>query len=185
MTRTPREAYSIASERVTVDEEIRRCFEKNKVAVILPLVTQSGPTGFLFLGHKLNEEDYTAEELDLLRSLAAQIALAAENLELLDERLEKQKLEEQLGVARQIQEGLLPRKMPETPGLVLAAKIRFCLNVAGDYYDVIPLEDGRTLLAIGDVAGKGVGAALLMSNLQARCVFKPSRLCPPTRSWRK
>jgi sigma-B regulation protein RsbU (phosphoserine phosphatase) len=70
-------------------------------------------------------------------------------------------------VARKIQEGLLPGTLPSARGLELAARIRFCLDVAGDYYDVVPLRDGRTLLAIGDVAGKGVGAALLMANLQA------------------
>ncbi|MFH1277485.1 MAG: GAF domain-containing SpoIIE family protein phosphatase [Candidatus Eisenbacteria bacterium] len=157
----------IASDRVVLNEEQRRWFGATRAAVLLPLATQTGPVGFLLLGQKTNDEDYTPEELDLLRSLAAQIALVAENLGLLEERLEKQKLEEQLDVARRIQEGLLPRKLPETPGLEMAAKIRFCLDVAGDYYDVLPLPDGRTLIAIGDVAGKGVGAALLMSNLQA------------------
>jgi serine phosphatase RsbU (regulator of sigma subunit) len=155
------------SERAALDDDEKRRLEKSGAAVLLPLHTQSGRIGFLLLGHKTNGEDYSPEEMELLRSLGAQIALAAENLELFHEKLEKQKLEEQLGVARRIQEGLLPRALPEAPGLRLAARIRFCLDVAGDYYDVIPLRDGRTLLAIGDVAGKGIGAALLMSNLQA------------------
>lgn len=157
----------MASDRVVLDEDQRRWLGATRAAVLLPLATQTGPIGFLLLGEKTNDEDYSPEELDLLQSLAAQIALVAENLDLLEERMEKQKLEEQLGVARRIQEGLLPRTLPATPGLETAAKIRFCLDVAGDYYDVLPLTDGRTLIAIGDVAGKGVGAALLMSNLQA------------------
>ncbi|MBN1825401.1 MAG: SpoIIE family protein phosphatase [Candidatus Eisenbacteria bacterium] len=157
----------IASERIEIRDEHREWFAENRAAVLVPLATQSGLTGFLYLGPKRNGEDYAPEELDLLRSLAAQIALAAENIELLEQKIEKEKLEEQLSLARRIQEGLLPRNLPETPGLHIAARIRFCLNVAGDYYDVISLSGGRTLLAIGDVAGKGVGAALLMSNLQA------------------
>jgi len=157
----------LAGGRVELEPEEREWFTGRGAAVLLPLVTQSGPVGFLLLGAKTNDEDYAPEELELLRTLAAQIALVAENLDLLEEKLEKQKLEEQLLVARQIQEGLLPRELPHTPGLELAARIRFCLNVAGDYYDVIPLKNGNTLIAIGDVAGKGVGAALLMSNLQA------------------
>ncbi|RPJ45849.1 MAG: hypothetical protein EHM19_04865 [Candidatus Latescibacterota bacterium] len=157
----------VASGRVDLSDAQRRVLSPGSAAVILPLSAQSERIGFLLLGPKTNGEDYSPEELDLLRSLGAQIALAASNLELLEQKLEKQKLEEQLGVARRIQEGLLPRVLPKTPGLRVAAKIRFCLNVAGDYYDIIPLLDGRTLVAIGDVAGKGIGAALLMSNLQA------------------
>ncbi|MBM3319690.1 MAG: SpoIIE family protein phosphatase [Candidatus Eisenbacteria bacterium] len=157
----------VASGRVSMSEGERRCLSEERAAVLLPLFARSERIGFLLLGRKTNGEDYSPEELDLLRSLAAQIALAAENFELFEEKLEKQKLEEQIGVARRIQEGLLPRVFPETPGLRLAARIRFCLDVAGDYYDVLSLHDGRTLLAIGDVAGKGIGAALLMSNLQA------------------
>jgi serine phosphatase RsbU (regulator of sigma subunit) len=157
----------VASGRVALTEAERPLLAAGAAAVILPLSTQGRRIGFLMLGPKTNEEDYSPEELDLLRSLAAQIALAASNLELLEEQLEKRKLEEQLDVARRIQEGLLPRVLPKTPGLLIAARIRFCLNVAGDYYDILPLQDGRTLIAIGDVAGKGIGAALLMSNLQA------------------
>ncbi len=70
-------------------------------------------------------------------------------------------------VARDIQKGLLPGRIPDLSGLEVEALIRFCLEVAGDYYDIIPLDDFRTVLSIGDVAGKGVGAALLMANLQA------------------
>jgi len=157
----------VESGRIELDENQRSWFQSAKTAVLLPLATQSGPLGFLFIGQKENGEDYSPEELDLLRSLGAQIALVAENIELLQEKLEKQKLQEQMAVAREIQRGLLPEKLPETPGIRVAGRIRFCLDVAGDYYDVLPLGDGRTLVAVGDVAGKGVGAALLMSNLQA------------------
>lgn len=156
-----------ASGRIPLDETQRRLFRATCAAVLLPLGTNSGPIGFLLLGEKGNGEDYTPEELELLRSLAAQIALVAENLDLLEQKMEKQKLEEQIDMARKIQEGLLPRRLPDAPGLEPAAKIRFCMDVAGDYYDVQPLSGDRTLIAIGDVAGKGVGAALLMSNLQA------------------
>jgi sigma-B regulation protein RsbU (phosphoserine phosphatase) len=76
-------------------------------------------------------------------------------------------MEEELAIARSIQQGFLPRKIPDTPGLKVAAKSVFCLEVAGDYYDVISFKDTGTLLAVGDVAGKGAGAALLMANLQA------------------
>ncbi len=157
----------IASGKIILSPEQRDWFIRRKSAILLPLVTTSGLMGFLVISTKTNGEDFTAEELELLQSFSAQTALVAENLELLGEKLQKEKLEEQLRVARSIQEGLLPQRIPRVPGLEIAPLIKFCLDVAGDYYDVIRLEDGRVVLSIGDVSGKGVGAALIMANLQA------------------
>lgn len=157
----------IASGKIFLSPEQRDWFIRRKSAILLPLVTTSGLMGFLVISTKTNGEDFTSEELELLQSFSAQTALVAENLELLGEKLQKEKLEEQLRVARSIQEGLLPQRIPKVPGLEIAPLIKFCLDVAGDYYDVIRLEDGRVVLSIGDVSGKGVGAALIMANLQA------------------
>jgi sigma-B regulation protein RsbU (phosphoserine phosphatase) len=157
----------VASRKITLDRDLRDWLDARDVAVILPLSTQTELIGLLLLSSKTNGEDYTHEELRLLDSLAAQIAIVAENVELLEDKLEKQRLEEQLEIARHVQEGLLPKSLPRIQNLELAAKIRFCLDVAGDYYDVIPQENGSALLAVGDVSGKGVGPALLMANLQA------------------
>jgi len=157
----------IASGKILLSKEQEEWFVKRKSAILLPLITKSGLMGFLVISSKTNGEDFTAEELELLQSFSAQTALVAENFELLDEKLIKQKLEGQLKIAREIQKGLLPRNIPDRPHLEVEALIRFCLDVAGDYYDVIPLDNSRTLLSIGDVAGKGVGPAMLMANLQA------------------
>ena len=156
-----------ASGKVTLTRQQEEWFLSRKSAILVPLITNSGLVGFLVISSKTNGEDFTSEELDLLGNLSTQTALVAENLELLGEKLEMKKLEEQMSVARNIQKGLLPNRMPDIPGLEVEALIRFCLEVAGDYYDIIPLKDGRIVLSIGDVAGKGVGPALLMANLQA------------------
>ncbi|RPH96620.1 hypothetical protein EHM69_00855, partial [candidate division KSB1 bacterium] len=140
---------------------------QNGVAMILPLVTHGKLIGFLGLGTKKEEEDYAAEELRILNSLTTQVAIATENIRLLEENVDKRRLEEQLQIARRIQRGFLPRQIPATPGLEVAAVTRFCLEVAGDYYDIIALPNGETVMAVGDVSGKGAGAALLMANLQA------------------
>ena len=157
----------LASGRITLSKEQEEWFLERKSAILLPLTTNSGLVGFLVISSKTNGEDFTAEELELLSNLSAQTALVVENFELLDEKLIKQKLEEQIKVARDIQKGLLPGEIPRRPCLEVEALIRFCLEVAGDYYDVIPIDDHRTVLSIGDVAGKGIGPAMLMANLQA------------------
>jgi len=157
----------MASGRIILTREQEDWLLQRKSAILLPLSTKSGLVGFLVISIKTNGEDFTAEELDMLASFSAQTALVAENFELLNERLIKQKLEEQIRVARDIQKGLLPGEIPCRPGLDVEALIKFCLDVAGDYYDVIPLDEHRTVLSIGDVAGKGVGPAMLMANLQA------------------
>jgi serine phosphatase RsbU (regulator of sigma subunit) len=140
---------------------------QNNVALLLPMIAHGALVGFLGLGTKIQREDYAAEELRILDSLAPQVALASDNMRLLEENIGKQRLEEELAIARHVQEGFLPREIPQVHGLEIAAHMIFCYEIAGDYYDVIALEDGRTVLAIGDVSGKGAGAALIMANLQA------------------
>jgi sigma-B regulation protein RsbU (phosphoserine phosphatase) len=158
---------ALSGARVPMSEDEMNWLMRNRVALLLPMVTQGRLVGFLGFGMKVEREDYAPEELSMLSSLAPQVALASDNLRLIAENVEKRRMEEELQVARRVQERFLPKELPETPGLSIAAKSVFCLEVAGDYYDVIALPDGRTALAIGDVSGKGAGAALIMANLQA------------------
>ncbi|MBN1422929.1 SpoIIE family protein phosphatase [Candidatus Fermentibacteria bacterium] len=157
----------VASGRVPLTGDQREWLSQRDAALIVPLATVSGLRGILVVSARLEGDDYAPEELEILRVMATQIALVAETIELLEERVERQRLQEEIRLARQIQEGLLPGNLPVTPGLETAAHIRFSTDVAGDYYDVIPLDRDRTLVAVGDVTGKGMGAALIMSNLQA------------------
>ncbi|MBZ0265743.1 SpoIIE family protein phosphatase [bacterium] len=157
----------IASDRIHLSSEEKVWLTNNRVALILPMIAQSRMLGFLCLGFKEDRKDFAGEDLQILRSLANQVALAYENVRLIEENLVKRRMERELQIARNVQEGFLPQKIPNTPGLDVAARSRFCTEVAGDYYDVISTEDNRTLLAVGDVSGKGAGAALLMANLQA------------------
>jgi sigma-B regulation protein RsbU (phosphoserine phosphatase) len=159
------EAVSAGAVHLTPEEAT--WLKTHRIAVIVPLLIHGRLIGFLALGMKTEREDYAAEELRILNSLASQVAMASENIRLLEENVEKRRLEEQLQIARHIQRGFLPHELPPTPGLALAARSRFCLEVAGDYYDVIPLENRETVLAVADVSGKGACAALLMANLQA------------------
>jgi serine phosphatase RsbU (regulator of sigma subunit) len=158
---------ALASRRLRLTIEETAWLVERRIALILPLFTHARLIGFLGLGMKTEQDDYAAEELRILDSLASQVALASENIRLLEENVDKKRLEEQLEMARRIQHGFLPAQIPVTPGLEIAARTRFCLEVAGDYYDIISLPGGETVLAVGDVSGKGAGAALLMANLQA------------------
>jgi sigma-B regulation protein RsbU (phosphoserine phosphatase) len=158
---------AIGSGKMEIRDSEAAWLTERQVGLLLPMVLHQDLVGFLGIGLRTDKEDYDAEELHILNSLAPQIAIASENLKLLEENVVKRELEQQLQMARRIQQGFLPQQIPLTPGLEVAAVSRFCLDVAGDYYDVVPLKTGCTVLAIGDVSGKGAGAALIMANLQA------------------
>ncbi len=156
-----------AGGRTSFREGERDWFSLHQVALVLPMVTHSELIGFLGIGLKSERRDFEPADIEILQSLGNQIAVATDNIILLEENAEKRRMEAELSIARKVQEGMLPHDIPDTPGLQIAALSRFCTEVAGDYYDVIEVGDGRTVLAIGDVSGKGAGAALLMSNVQA------------------
>lgn len=123
--------------------------------------------GLIALGRKITETRYTAEEVSLLQTLANQCGVGAKNALLYQENLAKTVLEEELSVARRIQQQALPIRLPQTPRIHVAAMGVPSKFVGGDYYDCVELEDEQYLIAIADVAGKGVPAALLASMVQA------------------
>jgi len=109
------------------------------------------------------------EETDhlLLDALAKQVHASLENRYLHDQALEKQRIEQEMSVAASIQQKILPVGLPEIAGYDLFGTNIPSKSVGGDYYNCIPLHDGRFALIIADVAGKGVPAALLVSSLHA------------------
>jgi serine phosphatase RsbU (regulator of sigma subunit)/putative methionine-R-sulfoxide reductase with GAF domain len=106
-------------------------------------------------------------EIALFQRLADQAAIAIDRERLIREFVEKRKMEQQLNLARDIQTQLWPRSTPELPGYSLFGNSIPAFEVGGDYYDFIPLKDGRVALLMCDVSGKGVGAALIMASLRA------------------
>ncbi|MCS7082357.1 MAG: SpoIIE family protein phosphatase [Bacteroidetes bacterium] len=134
---------------------------------IVPIRLQDGPRGVLLVGPRAAGTPLEEAELRFLEAAAQLAGIALENTYLIETWLEKQRLDEELRLAQRIQQGLLPRKLPDIPGFELAAYAHSIRPVGGDYYDVLPLERERFLVAIADVTGKGVPAALLMANLQA------------------
>ena len=111
--------------------------------------------------HSFGEDD-----LRVLTALANVAAAKIENVRLLEESLEKRRMEEDMRMAAEIQTGLLPRGAPDIPGYELNGINQPCRTVGGDYYD-FATEGGSVFIALGDVSGKGTGAALLMTVLRA------------------
>jgi len=123
--------------------------------------------GCLALAAKRSGEPFGQEDRTLLGTVAGQLGLALENLALLEVARREARQARELEIARQVQQRLFPAQLPEAPGWQLAALCRPAQEVGGDYYDAFWTQDGRVALAIGDVAGKGVGPALVMSSIQA------------------
>lgn len=134
---------------------------------VVPMALQGQTRGVVVLGEKLNREPFSAEDFEFLSALGSLAIIALENARLFKEAIEKQRMEDELLIARDIQKGLLPSVLPMIPGMDIAAANYSSKQVGGDYYDVVPLDDDRFIIAIGDVSGKGTPAALLMANIQA------------------
>jgi serine phosphatase RsbU (regulator of sigma subunit) len=102
----------------------------------------------------------------ILDALAADAASILDNARLVERERERQRLEQEINIARDIQQALLPRDFREYPHLAVTGFNLPCLSVGGDYFDVFPLSEGRTAFLIADVSGKGLGAAILTTMLQ-------------------
>jgi serine phosphatase RsbU (regulator of sigma subunit) len=122
--------------------------------------------GLVYVDSIQHAHAFTEDDLRVLTALANVAAAKIENVRLLEESLEKRRMEEDMRMAAEIQNGLLPSSAPRIPGWDLAGSNQPCRTVGGDYYD-FAVERGRLLLALGDVSGKGTGAALLMTVLRA------------------
>ena len=137
------------------------------IELIVPMQLQGETKGLILIGNSANELEYSETDIEYIYSIGSLAIVSIENQRLFKEALEKQKLEEELEIAKEIQRNLLPSKIPTLKNFTLAAKTIFSKQVGGDYYDIITLDDNNFCIAIADVSGKGVPAALMMANLQA------------------
>jgi sigma-B regulation protein RsbU (phosphoserine phosphatase) len=139
---------------------------------LVPVVDREGGlVGLLALGARLSEEPYSGEDKRLLASVASQAGIALDNIRLAEEIAERLEVERratrEMHIARDVQDRLLPQALPKLESLEVAARCIQARAVGGDFYDVLDLGRGRVGLALADVSGKGIPAALLMANLQA------------------
>jgi serine phosphatase RsbU (regulator of sigma subunit) len=150
-----------------VNEEEIEWARDNDISLSIPMISQGELVGVLNVGKKQGENDFTMEDIDLLSQASSQTALALQNMKLQSEYIEKKRMDKELDMARRIQKNLMPKDIPSIKGLDIYGESRPCFEVAGDYFDIISLEDGNTVLVVADVSGKGAGAAMIMANLQA------------------
>ena len=180
--------FQTASEAVDIDtleldSPALRELKAAGVKLAVPLVSQGELIGVLNLGPRLSEQDYSSDDRKLLDNLAAQAAPALRVGQLVREQeaeaATRQRFEQELEVARLIQQNFLPKELPDLPGWQVSADYRPAREVGGDFYDVIPLPDGRVAFVVGDVTDKGVPAALVMSATRSVLRASAQRLIEP------
>lgn len=159
-------------------------FESCPDAFLFTLMqTDAGVYGTLCVGRTSGRE-FTAGELKLADVMASQAGIALENTSLHRKRVVEEqrlaRLQEEFRLAHSIQENLLPKTLPSVPGYDIAGCTLPARSVGGDYYDFIPMTEGRLALALGDVSGKGMPAAMLMAHLQAAIRGQTLMLAEPS-----
>ena len=139
--------------------------------LLLPVSLDNRLLGMISLGPKKSELPYSQGDLQLLGAVASQTGLAIENAELTqsirNEIAQRERLDRELEIARDVQQHLFPQQLPQVEGVDFAGYCRPALGVGGDYYDFLRLPGDCLGIAVGDVSGKGIAAALMMASLQA------------------
>jgi len=159
----------LCSNEPRTDERFKGLKWDDSVHSILcaPLMVKSELIGVITSYNKKNREGFTEEDQRLLAIIAGQSAQIVENARLYEEEKALVGMKEQIKLAAQIQQDLLPKTPPGLPGYDIAAVSLPAQLVGGDYYDFIFVREGRWGICLGDVSGKGLPASLLMANLQA------------------
>jgi sigma-B regulation protein RsbU (phosphoserine phosphatase) len=154
-----------------VSEEERRTITDLHPQLLLPLSMKETLLGLIALGEKRSEEPYSGTDLRLLKSVATQTGLALANAQLTSaiavEVGRREKMNREIEIAREVQERLFPQKLPPVAEVDYCGRCRTALGVGGDYYDFLALPGGMLGVALGDISGKGIPAALMMASLQA------------------
>lgn len=173
----------VDAERLELESPALAELREAGVRLIVPLVTQGELIGALYLGPRLSDQDYSTDDRKLLATLAAQAAPAIRVAQLVQEQAaelqQRERLEQELRFATLIQQQFLPHELPDLPDWQVAAYYGPARAVGGDFYDFIPLPDGRIGVVVGDVTDKGVPAALVMARTHSVLRGEAPRLVRP------
>ncbi|MBE2279009.1 MAG: SpoIIE family protein phosphatase, partial [Ignavibacteriaceae bacterium] len=167
------ESYTSNKQRVFNHESFDKVFpfdfeklKEERIFTVIPLIVKRELKGFIALGLKYSGSMFTGKDLELLNFVGAQSAISLENARLYEAEAEKVQFDRDLVLARSIQQDLLPKVFPESEMIQFAGSMIPAKMIGGDYFDVIKLDDFKYYVAIGDVSGKGLSAALYMTKLQ-------------------
>ncbi len=153
-------------EFVSVFPEQASQLTDENIYTIIPMIIKSKVVGLLLFGLKHSGSQFSGKDIELLLATANQSAISIENARLYHSEAEKIRIENDLNLARKIQQGLLPKCLPAIKKLDISGEMIPAMQVGGDYYDVIPVSDSKLFIVVGDVSGKGLPASLYMTKLQ-------------------
>jgi phosphoserine phosphatase RsbU/P len=140
---------------------------RHRLGLVMPLAAGRKVEGLAAVADRASGAPFDDEDLDFAETLARQALAALETVRLHQVRLEKERQDREMAIAREIQESLFPRACPRLPTVEMAAESHPCQQVGGDYYDYFPLDARRWAVAIADVSGKGTPASILMASVHA------------------
>ncbi len=170
------EGVGMLSDDVQTDQRFRSSDTLTSLGLhsvlCVPLITQEGRRlGVIQIDRFRKGVGYRVDDLHLLTALGLQVAVVLENVELHGQLIREERLHQELALAREIQQGFLPRQIVASPSgdVELFGRVFPARQVAGDLYDYFPLPDGRLAFFIGDVSGKGMPAALFMVAVRTLC----------------
>jgi serine phosphatase RsbU (regulator of sigma subunit)/anti-sigma regulatory factor (Ser/Thr protein kinase) len=173
----------IEVDKLHIDSPTVQALRAAGVKMLVPLVSQGELIGLLNLGPRLSQQEYSADDRALLNNLATQAAPAVRVAQLVRQQQAevqaRERIEQELRVARLIQQTLLPKDVPALAGWQMAAYYQPARAVGGDFYDFIYYPDGKLGIVIGDVSDKGVPAALVMATTRSVLRTAAQRLTSP------
>ena len=177
------DAGVVEVDKLTLDSPAVRALKEAGIKMAVPLVGQGEVIGLLNIGSHLGGQEYSTEDRKLLGDLAIQAAPAVRVAQLVRQQQSqaqaRERIDQELRVARVIQQTLLPKEIPSPEGWQVAAYYQPATEVGGDFYDFLDLPDGRLGVVVGDVTDKGVPAALLMATTRAILRAAAERMISP------
>ena len=177
-------ASAVEVERLNLDSPAVTAMRAAGVKVVVPLVSHGELIGLLNLGSRLSQQDYSTDDRKLLDDLATQASPAVRVAQLVRQQQsaaqERERMDQELRIARLIQQTLLPKELPSVSGWQVAAHYQPAREVGGDFYDFLELPDGQLGLVVGDVTDKGIPAALVMATTRAILRSAAERLVSPS-----
>jgi serine phosphatase RsbU (regulator of sigma subunit)/anti-sigma regulatory factor (Ser/Thr protein kinase) len=170
-------------EKLLLDSPAVTSIRQAGIKLVVPLISQGDLIGLINLGQRLSEQEYTSDDYKLLQDLSSQAAPALKVAQLVlqqkREAAERERIQQELRVARLIQQTLLPKELPQLSGWKVDAYYQPARAVGGDFYDFIYFADGRIAFIVADVTDKGVPAALVMATTRSILRAAAERLISP------